>query len=120
MPRGFAILLGGQLLGEAAVRAWDWPIPGSVLGMLLLLAGLIVGVVRFEWVSEAAELLLSHMALLFVPVGVALMLYFELISSQWLPIVAATVGSTFVVLAVTALVSSALSGEGRKGGEGGE
>lgn len=115
MIRGFAILLGCQLLGDAAVVAWSWPIPGSVLGMVLLLAGLIIGVVQFEWVSEAAELLLSHMALLFVPVGVALMLYFELLSSQWLPIVAATAGSTFVVLAVTGLVSSALSADGKKG-----
>jgi len=101
MLRGFAVLLTCQLLGEMLVRAAGWPVPGNVVGMALLLMGLIVGVVQLEWVSEAAELLLTHMALLFVPAGVGVLLYFDLIGREWWPILVATGASTFVVIAVT-------------------
>lgn len=111
MIRGFAVLLSFQLAGELSVRAAAWPIPGNVLGMALLLVALMLGLVRLEWVTEAAELVLSHMALLFVPVGVGVMLYFDLLAREWLPIVAATVLSTFVVIAVTGHVTQALAGE---------
>ena len=117
MIRGFAILLGSQLLGELIVRAGSWPVPGNVLGMVILLTTLIAGVVQIEWVVEAAELLLSHMAMLFVPVGVAVMLYFDLIAREWLPILAATILSTFVVMAVTGLVARSLAGDQEAGGE---
>ena len=108
MVRGFAVLLLFQLCGEMIVRSCGWPVPGNVLGMALLLIALILGVVRIEWVLEAAELLLSNMALLFVPVGVGVMLYFDLIAREWLPILAAMVLSTFVVLAATGLVTQRL------------
>ena len=119
MIRGFAVLLFFQLLGEMIVRAGDWPVPGNVLGMALLLAGLMLGVVKLEWVTEAAELLLTHMALLFIPVGVGVMLYFDLLAREWLSIVAATVLSTFVVLAVTGHVTQGLARENPEG-EGGD
>ena len=91
MIRGFAVLLSFQLLGELAVRGFAWPVPGNVLGM----------------------------ALLFVPVGVGVMLYFDLLAREWLPIVAATVLSTFVVLAVTGHVTKGLAKD-RCEGEGGD
>jgi len=108
MVRGFAVLLLFQLCGELIVRSFDLPLPGNVLGMALLLAALLFGVVRIEWVLEAAELLLANMALLFVPVGVGVMLYFDLIAREWLPILSAMVLSTFVVMAVTGLVTQRL------------
>lgn len=108
MVRGFAVLLLFQLCGEMIVSSCNWPVPGNVLGMALLLTALIFGTVRIEWVLEAAELLLANMALLFVPVGVGVILYFDLIAREWLPILAATVLSTFVVLAVTGLVTQRL------------
>jgi len=101
MLRGLAVLLAFQLIGELVVRAGGWPIPGNVIGMALLLMALLVGAVQLEWVSEAAELLLTHLALLFVPAGVGVMLYFDLLAAEWLPIVVATVASTFVVIFVT-------------------
>jgi holin-like protein len=118
MIRGLALLLSFQLLGELVVRGLEWPVPGNVLGMALLLAALVVGMVPLEWVSEAAELLLTHMALLFVPAGVGVVLYFELIGREWLPILAATALSTFVVMAVTGHLAQRLeqpAGQGEDG-----
>jgi holin-like protein len=117
MIRGFAVLLSCQLLGELAVRGFGWPVPGNVVGMTLLLVALILGVIRLEWVLEAAELLLTHLALLFVPAGVGVMLYFDLIAREWLPILSATLLSTFVVMAVTGHVTQRL--DVKAGEEGG-
>ena len=115
MVRGFAALLAFHLLGELVVRTCDWPIPGNVFGMALLLVALILGVVRLSWIAEAAELLLTHMALLFVPVGVGVMLYFDLLVREWLPILAATFLSTFVVMAATGHVTQQLMGKEPEG-----
>lgn len=116
MVFGLAILILLQILGEVLSAAFNIPVPGNVLGMALLLAALCAGVVRLEWVEEAAELLLSHLALFFVPAGVGVMVYFDLIASQWLPIVTATVVSTFVVMAVTGKVAAWLEKKGDEDG----
>ncbi len=101
MLQGFVLLLVFQALGEGLSTLLGLPLPGNVIGMALLLIALGAGWVKAEWLQEAAELLLSYMALFFVPAGVGVMLYFDLIGQQWLPILAGTIISTFVVMAVT-------------------
>ncbi len=101
MLQGFVLLLLFQFVGEGLSAWFDLPMPGNVIGMALLLLALICGWVKLEWLQEAADLLLRYMAMFFVPAGVGVMLYFDLISREWLPIIAGTVISTFVVMAVT-------------------
>jgi len=101
MLQGMVLLLLFQFVGEGLSSMLRLPIPGNVIGMALLLVALAFGWVKLEWLEEAAELLLSYMAMFFVPAGVGVMLYFGLIGREWLPIVAGTVVSTFVVMAVT-------------------
>jgi len=109
--QGLVLLLGFQFAGELVSRLLDLPIPGNVIGMALLLLALAGGVVKEESISEAGELLLKYMALFFVPAGVGVMLYFELIAREWLPIIVGTVVSTFVVMAVTGWVEQLLGGD---------
>lgn len=101
MLQGMVLLLLFQLIGEGLSTLLKLPIPGNVIGMALMLLALSAGWVKLDWLQEAAELLLSYMAMFFVPAGVGVMLYFDLIGREWLPIVAATFISTFVVMAVT-------------------
>jgi holin-like protein len=101
MLQGMVLLLVFQLVGEGISQLLTLPIPGNVIGMALLLFALSRGWVKLAWLQEAADLLLSYMAMFFVPAGVGVMLYFDLIAVEWLPIVAGTVISTFVVMAVT-------------------
>ncbi|MGK2944083.1 MAG: CidA/LrgA family protein [Desulfuromonadales bacterium] len=108
MVRGLTLLLLFQLCGEVVSRVLELPIPGNVLGMGLLLLGLLTNVVDIKWFEEAAEILLSNMALFFVPAGVGVMVYGNLIASEWLPISVATVLSTFVVMAVTGKLAQKL------------
>lgn len=108
MIRGLTFLLIFQLCGEFVSRVLDLPIPGNVLGMGFLLLALMVGLVDVKSLEEAAELLLSNMALFFVPAGVGVMVYGDLIAAEWLPISVAMVLSTFVVMAVTGKLAQKL------------
>lgn len=101
MLQGMVLLLLFQLIGEGLSNGLKLLIPGNVIGMALLLLALWAGWVKIEWLQEAADLLLKYLALFFVPAGVGVMLYFDLIGREWLPIVAATFISTFVVMAAT-------------------
>ena len=112
MLQGFVLLLLFQLIGEAVSALFDLPMPGNVIGMALMLIALVCGWVKLEWLQEAAELLLRYMAMFFVPAGVGVMLYFDLIGREWLPIIAGTVISTFVVMAVTGWTVKLLEKQG--------
>lgn len=113
MIRGLTLLLLFQLCGEMISRFLELPIPGNVMGMGLLLLGLILGWIDVKWIEEAAELLLSNMTLFFVPAGVGVMVYSDLIAAEWIPITVATVLSTFVVMAITGLLAQKLENKGQ-------
>ncbi len=123
MLAGFTWLLVFQCAGELVVRLLGVPVPGPVVGMVLLFAALRIRA-RSEAVEAAAGSLLQHLSLLFVPAGVGVMLHGARLASEWLAIVAALVGSTVASIGVTALVMRWLlrrggtSPEGAAGGEG--
>ena len=104
---GLAWLLVCQSVGEALARLLHLPLPGPVLGLLGLVALLAWPPVRAA-VGAAAEVLLGHLSLLFVPVGVGVMTHWALIGRLGGRMVVALVLSTLVGLAVTALVARAL------------
>jgi holin-like protein len=105
--RGLAILLLAQSAGEALARVAGAPLPGPVLGLLLLLAALAWPPLRAP-VEAAAEALLAHLSLLFVPVGVGVLVHLELIATYGLRMLVVVVLATWIALAVTALVLRAL------------
>lgn len=95
---GLLILLAFLFAGGWIADAARLPLPGSVVGMLMLAAAL-----RLRWIPQrtiqpAAELLIRNMALLFVPAGVGVMAYGGLLADEWLPIVLAGAASTVAVL----------------------
>lgn len=101
--RGLAWLLGLQSVGELLARGLALPFPGPVVGMLLLLVALQAPAVR-EPVAACANFLLAHLSLLFVPVGVGVMTHLGLVSQFGVRMLVVVVLSTWIGLAVTALV----------------
>ncbi len=99
MLGGFVIimlfLMGGDLLSRAGV-----PLPGNVIGMMLLTSALALKFVKAEWVRPAAEFLVDNLSLLFVPAGVGVMAYFDIISRNWLPIAISVLLSTLLIVLV--------------------
>lgn len=96
-----AVLFAFLAIGEFIVYCTDIPIPSSIIGMLLLTVSLKLGIIRLFWVDKMADFLVKNLGFFFVPAGVGLMRCLGLISEQWLPIVAASVISTFLIIAVT-------------------
>lgn len=113
MLQALTILLVYQLVGETAARALDLPIPGPVIGMALLFLTLMLRGGPDEPLRDTAGTLLQHLSLLFVPAGTGIVLYGSRLADEWLPLTAALVGSTFLTIAVTALLLKALSRRGR-------
>jgi putative effector of murein hydrolase LrgA (UPF0299 family) len=106
--RGLAWLLTMQSLGELLSRGLALPFSGPVVGMLLLLLALNWPMVRAP-VAACTGFLLSHLSLLFVPVGVGVMTHFGLLSQYGIRMLAVIVLSTWAGLAVTALVLRAFN-----------
>ena len=107
--KGFAWLLACQSAGEAFVRLVDARLPGPVIGMLLMLVALRWPAVRSP-VAAAADALLTHLSLLFVPVGVGVMTHLALISEYGVRMLIAVAVSTLAGMAVTAWVLRAALG----------
>ena len=106
--RGMAWLLAMQSLGELLSRGLVLPFPGPVVGMMLLLAALASPHVR-EPVAACADFLLSHLSLLFVPVGVGVMTHLSLLDQYGVRILVVIVLSTWAGLAVTVLALRLMS-----------
>lgn len=104
MIRQLAILFGCLALGELIITLTHIPLPSSILGMLLLTLLLKLKVIRLEWVRSISDFLVTNIGFFFVPPGVAIMLYFDIIKAQFVPIVTASVVSTVLVLAITGWV----------------
>lgn len=104
MIRQCTILFGCLALGELMVFLTGVKLPSSIIGMLFLTLFLSIGWIKIEWVQDLSDFLVANLGFFFVPSGVALMLYFDVIKAQFLPIVTATIVSTVLVLVVTGWV----------------
>ncbi len=109
--QGLALLLLAQSAGELLVRALRLPLPGPVLGLGLVLAAMAFAPTR-RWVAApveaAAELLLAHLSLLFVPLGVGVIAHLGLLGGHAVALALVVLLSTAAGLAVTGLVLQAL------------
>lgn len=117
MIAALTALLAFQLAGELIVRLTGVPVPGPVLGMVMLVVFFVLRGEVPDSLRKVASVILQHLSLLFVPAGVGLMLHAARIEAEWLAIGAALVGSTVLSLVVTVLVFRAVarpeSGDGQ-------
>ena len=86
-------------------------IPGSIIGMLILFVLLALQILPAKWVNPGCFVLIRYMALLFVPIGVGVMQYFDLLKAQFGPIVVSCAVSTLVVFLVVSWSSHLVHGE---------
>ena len=108
---GITVLLCFQLLGETIVRLLSIPVPGPVAGLVLLLIALmIIGksgspakIKIQENIQQSSSTLLNHLSLLFVPAGVGVMVHFDKLKEEWMPITIALVAGAVITLAATAI-----------------
>ncbi len=114
MLTAFTALVSCQLLGEIVAQAVGLPLPGPVVGLILLLAALVARnrlgrpavPVELQRVSQG---LLGNLGLLFVPAGVGVITQLDVLGRNWLPVAAALLVSTFAGLVVTGAVMQMLA-----------
>jgi holin-like protein len=114
--RAFVVIVCFQFAGEALSRLAGLPVPGPVVGLALLVIAALAWPALQREVEEVADLLLRHLSLLFVPAGVGVLQYMDLLRREWLPLLAVVVVSTALTLAVSAIAFTAMTKRG--GGKG--
>lgn len=109
MLHALILILICQLLGELAARALGLPLPGPVLGMVLLLAALVALPRLGVMVRPVAQGILAHLSLLFVPAGVGVVGHIATLGGQTGAILLAVVVSTVLAITVGALTFAAVA-----------
>lgn len=96
-------------LGSAVKAIVPIPIPAAMVGLLLLFLGLLVGIVKLEWVEQGGNWLLAELLLFFIPSAVGIVNYEEMLSWQGLKSVLLIGLSTFIVISSTAFIAEKLN-----------
>lgn len=107
--KGLFVILSCWLLGNVLSELVNGYVSGNIIGMLLLFGLLCTGVVKAETVKGCAKFLLGTMALFFVPFGVGIIDSYGVIIDNAVPIVVATIVSTFVVIVTVGWVFQLLN-----------
>ena len=100
------IILGFTFLGEVLSYVIPFPIPAAIYGLVLLLIALGSGLLKVSQVKDASNFLISIMPVLYVPACVRILEYWGVISKNLTAIITITVVSTFLVFAVSSLVTN--------------
>jgi Putative effector of murein hydrolase LrgA len=98
------IILIVYFLGIILQTILHLPIPGTVIGLILLFLALYFGIIKTEMIEDVCEFLISHMSFLFVPAGVGLMTSIGVLKGKMIPFFTIIIISTVVVWIVTAYV----------------
>jgi holin-like protein len=112
MLPALTLLIVCQFVGEVITRASDLPLPGPVMGLVLLLVLLVLRGGPDEGMKTTASGLLRHLLLLFVPAGAGVVTQLDVLGRNLLPAIVAIVVSTGLGLGVTAGVMQLLTRRG--------
>ena len=90
------ISVGFSFIGNVISNVFRLPVPGSILGMILLFLALQFKILEFRHVDEAGSFLINNMTILFLPAGVGIMAKWNLISHFWAQILLIVVGALII------------------------
>jgi holin-like protein len=111
MLNALTLLVVCQFLGEITARFLDLPLPGPVIGLVLLLGLLVWRGGPAPGLEATGNWLLRHFGLLFVPAGVGVITQLDTLGANWLALLVAIPLSTFAGLVVTGWVMQRLDKE---------
>lgn len=116
IPQVIYILLF-SFVGELLQATIPLPVPAAIYGLVLMLVALATGLLKIRHVQETSDFLISTMPILYVPICVRILEYWGVISENAVAIMAISVISTFLVFAVSGLVTQWLMGRKHKEAE---
>ena len=109
MMKWILIILGFQLAGELSANVLKVPVPGPVIGMVLMFLLLFkMGRVPDD-LRRLADSLLRHLYLYFIPASVGITAHIALVASQLVPILTAVIVSSALAMIVSGLLMQGLA-----------
>ena len=103
------IILGIYLIGELLSKSLQLPIPGNILGMVILFILLFTKILKVDNISTVTNFLLDHLAFFFIPAGVGLMASLGIIKATWWQLLVVCISTTVIIIAVTGIIVQAIS-----------
>lgn len=103
------VLYGFFMVGTWIQKTLDLFIPGSIIGMLLLLILLATKICKLHWLESGAGTLLFHMPLLFLPVTVGVLNYLDVFAGKGFLLIIIALTSTLIVMITSAYTSQFLA-----------
>ncbi|WP_340818084.1 CidA/LrgA family protein [Methanolobus sp. WCC4] len=97
----FGIILAICYLGDLIHNYLSLPIPGNVLGMVILLIFLLTGVIKLSMIEDVSNFFLKHLAFFFIPAAVGIITCFTILEGKWTALFIISVVSTFIIAVVT-------------------
>ena len=108
MVNALIILLSFQLIGEIIIRTFSLPVPGPVVGMLLLFVAMLLRDSLVAKVEHTAQYILQNLTLLYVPAAVGVVVHLHLLQTEGLALIVTLVVSSLITISVTALSMNVL------------
>lgn len=113
------IIFGIYLLGEVISSSLSLPVPGNILGMIILFLLLYTKVVKIDNIINITNFLLNHLAFFFIPAGVGLMASFAVIKTSCIQLLIVCLLTTIIIIASTGTIVQFISRRSKdnKGGD---
>ncbi|OAB47722.1 holin [Paenibacillus antarcticus] len=103
-----ALMLFSMLMNQ--ITSWlHIPVPGSIVGIVVIFILLETHIIRLEWIDIGAKWLLAELLLLFVPAAVGVMKYIPMLQTDGIRILIVVLISTFIVMVSTGLMATRIS-----------
>lgn len=99
------IIFTYSIFGDFITKLLPFPIPGSIIGLLLLFLSLKFNLIKLSQIEVSGNWLKNNMGILFVPLSVGIMNYFDLLSEYWLTLIVIMFVSTTLTYLIAAKVA---------------
>lgn len=98
------IIFGISYLGDCLQKIMDLPLPGSLIGMIILLCCLQVRLIKLHQIETVSDFLLGHLPFFFIPAGVSLLSYLGMIQNIWISLIVICILTTIITMGVSGKV----------------
>ena len=98
--KGMTIIFICLLTGEFISLYLPIPLPGNIIGMVLLFIGLVSGIINLKSVDTAGDLLLDNLVLLFIPIGVGIIQFTDLLLQEIFSIIIVGIGGFLLLFII--------------------
>jgi holin-like protein len=100
---------------NVVANALHLPIPGTILGIIILFILLKTEVVKLSWIELGGNWLLAELLLFFIPSAVGVMKYIPILENQGLRILVVVIISTFIVMLTSGLTATRITKRKERG-----